>query len=115
MARCNKYRYCTSDFLEVIKIYVYLFLVYLTALLVAQTVDRKIIRLFMNNILENMREEAVAAWLNTLSRNLPGGTEENNEKLRKPFSLPRYEPGTLRVRNRSADVWAVAFHEICFR
>jgi hypothetical protein len=37
--------------------------------------------MIVNNELERMRKEVVMAEFKVLSRHLPGGTEENHEKL----------------------------------
>jgi hypothetical protein len=53
------------------------------------------------------------SWANfkVLSRHSPGGAEGNYENLdqdsRSP--VPRSEPGTSRLRNRSVDHWTTTF------
>jgi hypothetical protein len=51
--------------------------------------------------------ERKQSWPNfkVLCRPSPGGTEEKDEKAEsgKPFSGPRFEPGTSQIRSRSVD------------
>jgi hypothetical protein len=56
----------------------FIFVVYLTTLSVAQTIFHRIIGWIMNSELERIRKEAVVAYFNLLSWYLPGGTEGNH-------------------------------------
>jgi hypothetical protein len=48
---------------------------------------------------------AVVVDFKVLSRNLTGGTDENNEKFEseQPVSWPRFEPGASRIRSREVN------------
>jgi hypothetical protein len=52
------------------------------------------IELLMNNELERIWKESVVASFKVLSRRLPGGSEENHEKIYAgwPVCEPRFEP-----------------------
>jgi hypothetical protein len=83
---------------------IYLFIVYLTMLSVAQTFLASMIGL-MNNELERMWKEMVMAQFTALSKHLPGGTRKTTKRPcsqdSQPLSQdlnqrpPEYEAGAL--------------------
>jgi hypothetical protein len=59
----------------------------------------------MNNELERIQMVAVLAKFKAMSRYLPGGSEENYKEPESGYQVsgPRFEPGTFRIRSRSAN------------
>jgi hypothetical protein len=62
------------------------FIVYLTTLLVTQTIQRQIIGWLMDNESERIWKEAVVALFMILHRHLPRGTEDNLIMKKKKLS-----------------------------
>jgi hypothetical protein len=82
-------------------------MVYLTALSISQIASND--STFLSNELERIGSDRASC--KALSRNLPGGTEENHERHHSehPVSGPRFEPGESRKRSRSANRLATTF------
>jgi hypothetical protein len=53
----------------------------------------------INNELDKIWKEMIVTW------NLPGGSEEIHERSQSGYSVSelRFEPGTFRIRNKSAN------------
>jgi hypothetical protein len=60
---------------------------------------------------ERMWEEAVVAYFKVLSRNLPGGTEENHQTFVGMAGL-RVEPATYRIQSRSVNHSIMTFSHL---
>jgi hypothetical protein len=59
---------------------IYLFVVYLTMLSVAQPMWRQKLGLLVNTELKRIWKEAVVTWIDSLSQIFLDGTEESDEK-----------------------------------
>jgi hypothetical protein len=57
------------------------FVAYLRVISAARTVQLWTVRLWANNVLEEVRKKAVVSWHEVLSRHLNGGAQENLESL----------------------------------
>jgi hypothetical protein len=57
----------------------------------------------MNDEMERICKEAIMTYYKALSRDLPGGTEENRETLQSgsPVSRKIFEAGTSQTKSRS--------------